>query len=707
MSRVNRREFVGVAGIAAVAVSLPAQEKAAVVERHWVDPKLRALPNRPWRKIHLDFHNSHHVEKIGADFDADEFGDTLTAANVDAIVVFAKDMHGNFYYPSKYGPVHPGLDFDLLGAQVKACRERDIEVYAYYCTTWDNHLSREHPEWRRVLEDGKPDLGLRGDGSPGWTALCLSRTKFTDLVLAHTREFVGKYELDGPWFDMPWPKNGTCWCSECQRGMRDASLDPHNLEYNRRYQHDLYKGFLKNLRDTSLEARPGCQVDYNEQGGYRLAERVAYSDNMDIEALPTAQWGYFFFPTNTRYIRTHGITTYGMTGRFQTSWADFGGLKLPQQLDAELAGIVAQGARCDIGDQMPPNGRLDPAVYHVIGKSYGRIKKLEPYLDGAVPVTEAAFVTGGMPFDMPSTPANYGLVKLLNEARVQFDVVEPDQQWERYGLVVLPDDQPPDRALASRLNACVANGGAVVANNRSGLIAGTDESWLKPHGFTYRGPSQFKPAYMVPKANFTGDIPAYEYALYEGAARWSAKGDVDIIATLGEPAFQRTKDHYTSHRQTPFDHETDYVTLARKGRVGLAGFPLGLSYYNHGYWVYRRAFEHLLRKVYPTQLIESNAPLSAELSLTHQAASGQRKERYLVHIVNYSALRSSPQHPDFYEDPVALTDVRVRVNLPIGKASARAVVSGETLNLRAHSSGAVEFTVPRIPVNELVCIELG
>ena len=73
MSRVNRREFFGMAGIAAVAARSHAQESSAVVGRYWVDPTLRALPTRPWRKIHLDFHNSNHAGKIGADFDADEF----------------------------------------------------------------------------------------------------------------------------------------------------------------------------------------------------------------------------------------------------------------------------------------------------------------------------------------------------------------------------------------------------------------------------------------------------------------------------------------------------------------------------------------------------------------------------------------------------------------------------------------------------------
>ena len=72
--------------------------------RVWIDPKLAALPRRPWRKIHLDFHNTQHIGEIGAKFNADEFGDRLLAGNVDSVVVFAKDMHGFFYYPSQVRP---------------------------------------------------------------------------------------------------------------------------------------------------------------------------------------------------------------------------------------------------------------------------------------------------------------------------------------------------------------------------------------------------------------------------------------------------------------------------------------------------------------------------------------------------------------------------------------------------------------------------
>ena len=36
--------------------------------------------NLPYRQIHLDFHTSEQIEGIGADFDPQEFADTLAKA---------------------------------------------------------------------------------------------------------------------------------------------------------------------------------------------------------------------------------------------------------------------------------------------------------------------------------------------------------------------------------------------------------------------------------------------------------------------------------------------------------------------------------------------------------------------------------------------------------------------------------------------------
>jgi hypothetical protein len=704
MPELDRREFL----MASAAVASGAVAGGATLNgrRIWIDPRQRSMPDRPWRKIHLDFHNSQHVAKIGDKFNADEFGDRLQAASVDSIVVFAKDMHGYFYYPSQYGPVHPGLSFDLLGAQVAACRKRKIAVYAYYCTAWDNYLAEHHADWLVVKRD-RTNYLPKFDQTPGWTALCLGHDDFVELMLKHTREFVSRYELDGAWFDMPVPIAGECFCRRCLDTLRAKGLDPFDKKVQRRHKQDIHISFLERATHTVREARPGCQVDYNGQCVYGLSERVPHMDNIDIEALPTAFWGYYYFPTLVRYTRTSGLTSYGMTGRFHSSWADFGGLKLPVQLDVELASIVANAARCDIGDQMPPNGRLDPAVYHVIGKSYARIKALEPWLEGAVPVTEAAIVTGGLPLEHPSTEANFGLSKLLIESRIQFDVVEPDVAWERYGVVLLPDELEVDAKLAARLVKYASSGGAVLVSNKAGVLAGSERSWLEPFGLHYKGASPFKPAYMIPRAGFTGDIPPYEYALYEGAGQWKAEAPAEVLATLGEPAFQRTPEHYTSHAQTPFDHATGYAAIARGGPVALFAFPLGASYFTRGYWVYRQAFQYVLRRLLGAPLVETDAPMSTEMTLTHQAARAGRRERYMVHVVNFSGLRRAPKHPDFYDDPIPLSNVRVRLNLPVKPVSARAIVAGEDLKFQPAAAGGVEVTLARVPVHEVVCFELA
>lgn len=707
---VNRRNFLAIAGGVAAAITASGAPSSTNGPRRgiWIDPKLASLPARPWRKVHLDFHNTPFIKSIGEKFNADEFGDRLLEGNVSGIVVFAKDMHGYFYYPSKFEPVHPGLKFDLLGQQVEACRKRGIKVYGYYCTAWDNYLAENHPEWLTVKRDRTTYLP-KFDETPSWTALCASNADFVKLQVAQVREYVERYPLDGAWLDMPEPISGECYCHECLRQIRSKGLDPFSRDVQFAHQDEVWNKFLRSLYDAVKSARPGCMVDFNGQVSYGLKERVPATDNVDIEALPTGFWGYYYFPLAVRYVRTFGVTNFGLTGRFELSWADFGGLKLPAQLETELASIVANGAHCGVGDQLAPNGRLDPAVYHVLGKSFGRIKTLEPYLDQAVPVTEAALLIAGKPLEKFDRTEYSGFTKLLIEMRVQFDVVEPDAPWERYALIVLPDNLPVTPELAARVHAYIGRGGSVIASHLSGVLTGTETSWIERYGFRYAGVSPFKPAYMAPKVSFTADMPAFEYALYEGASQWEASAPAQVLAQLGEPAFQRSPQHYTSHAQSPFDHLTRFCAVGQSGSLAVFGFPLGESYFKAGYWVYRDALRYVLERLLPTPIIQTNAPLSTEVTVTHQDARPDigRKERYLVHVVNFSPLRNGGGHPAYYEDPIALTDVNIRLNLPLKARSARALVAGVELPASNLAGGGVEVKVPRIPIQEVLCFEIG
>jgi len=180
-------------------------------------------------------------------------------------------------------------------------------------------------------------------------------------------------------------------CARAARTRRDADAQ-------RAYQHEVFLAFhTADAAGVVRETRPALSDRFPTTSGSRgSATAVATLDNIDIEALPTGGAGAISISRRlVRYYRGNfGVTTYGQTGRFKSAWADFGGLKLPAQLDVELASIGAKARGAAIGDQMPPSGRLDPAaVYEVIGRAYGRIKRLEPFLEGAAPVLEAALMT--------------------------------------------------------------------------------------------------------------------------------------------------------------------------------------------------------------------------------------------------------------------------------------------------------------------------
>jgi hypothetical protein len=676
----------------------------------WRDPRWAGLPQRPWRKVHLDYHNSAHLPRLAGAFDADAFAATLAAAHVTAVVVFAKDMHGYCYYPSALGPVHPGLSFDLLGAQVAACRARGIAVYAYQCVTWDNLCAEEHPEWLVFRRDRTTYLP-RFDETPGWTALCLNQPGFVARVLGHSAEILQHYAIDGIWYDMPLPIGGECFCARCLATLRAAGHDPLDVAVQRHHKQQLLVGFLQQAQHQAQALRPGCQVDHNNQTRLGLGERAAWLDNIDIEALPTAFWGYWYFPTNVRYARTFGRTVYGMTGRFQRAWADFGGLKHPLQLRAEMAGIVAHGARCDIGDQLPPDGRLEPAVYATIGAAFAEVARLEPWLDGAVPVTEAALLVDGLPLEDLSTvpdahgagrgaPSVYGLTRLLMECQIQFDIVEPAVAWERYRLIILADELVVDAALARRLHAFLAGGGAVLAAHHA--LRGADGRAWHP-AIDDAGDSPFTPAYMRLSEPPAG-MPPYDYALYEGSARWRAVGADRVLGWLGEPLFQRTAQHYTSHAQTPCDHLTDYAAALVSGGLAASAFPIGASYFRHGYWIYRTLFRQLLQAVYATPLVVTSAPLSCEVTVTWQPAAGQRPARWLVHLVHFSFNRRGPDHCEFAEDPVPLHDVRVA--LAVDEPIVRAGVAGAAAALPlARRDGRWCVSVPQVTISAIVVFE--
>ena len=102
--------------------------------------------------------------------------------------------------------------------------------------------------------------------------------------------------------------------------------------------------------------------------------------HLEIESLPTGGWGYDHMPLSAKYAATQkGVEYLGMTGKFHTSWGEFGGFKHPNALRYECAAMMAFGCRCSIGDQLHPNGELNIDTYKRIGLAYREVAEKEPW----------------------------------------------------------------------------------------------------------------------------------------------------------------------------------------------------------------------------------------------------------------------------------------------------------------------------------------
>lgn len=694
-------------------------QESVTARQLWIDERLRRLPERPWRKVHLAIYNDGSVSGVGAEFNPAEFADTLVRAHVNAIVVSAKDVFGHCLFPSKLGPIHPGLlDEDLLGRQVAACREAGIKIYAHYPYAWDEYLAERHPEWLVWKRDRT--TYLPGFGEPRfWAALCISHPGLLDVVLRHTSEVLKSYPVDGMWFDEVFPIGGECYCWRCLDELREAGEDPLDEAAQRRHKHALRTDTIRQLTEHVRSIRPEAQVEYNTQAVLGVRDYLPYLDNIDIECLPTGGWGYGYFPVHARYARTFGVSVYGMTGKFLESWADFGGIKHPTQLRTELAGIVAAGARCDVGDEHLPDGRLRNAVYETIGEAYEEIERLEPYLEGAVPVTEAAIIVDGPPLSrfapvslvgdmIPSVhgPGLGGMAKLLMERQVQFDVVDTGTEFERYRLLLLPDSLDVDRSLADRLNGYLDSGGSVIASHRAARLNGSDRLWADDlkHITWHRVPRQ--PTFARLNGELANALPRYadfDFALYGEADRWIAlePTGATIHAMLREPELDRPEENWVYPAAAV---DTGCAVALQTRTLGVFSFALGTSYFDHGYWIYRELFSQILGELLPQQLVRTSAPQSAEVTVTHQRETSEHGARWIVHVVNYSPLRRAHGRMEYLDDPIPLHDVEIEIAID-------APVSG-AFEARSEAKLAVSrtgerwtTTVPRIPVAAMVVFE--
>jgi hypothetical protein len=655
------------------------------------------------RQVHLDFHTGPHVHDVAADFDARAFARTMRDACVDSVTLFAKCHHGHLYYNTADPARHPALrrKFDLLRKQVDALRAWGIRTPIYISVQCDEYAANLHPDWVAT----KPDTSMVkwGDSAfaAGWQILDMS-SPYQEYVAGQTAEVLRLFKpVDGVFFDMCWDQPS---CSRyAVAGMRELGLDPESEPDRAAYANRVTHAYMKRFRDMVLRASPAAGVYFNGRPYHALHDEIGYQSQVEIEALPTGGWGYTYFPKNVRFGRNFGKPCLGMTARFHKSWADFGGLKPYAALEYETAQMMAHGAGCSVGDQLPPRGTLDPAAYDLIGRVYRRVADREPWLDGATPVVQvglfnlpAAFSTHGS-----VSGTDEGAVRMLTQLRHQFDVIARESDFGRYDLLILPDAVRVTPDLAEKLATYLESGGRLLATGTSGLSDDGTRLLLKQLPVRPEGFSPFTTTYVRFDEAISQGVPAADHVMYERGVRVRRAPGSAVLARVVEPYFERAWDHFSSHFQTPPSKLTDYPAAVQKRNVAYIPFPIFRAFAQHGNYPYRLLVGNLIDRLLPDPLVRADGPTGLEVTVTRQPHGSAN--RTVVHLLFYSPERRTPQL-DIVEDVVPLFSVPLSVRLGARPNRAYLAPDGTEVPFR-FSHGRAELTVPEIRGHAMIVLE--
>ncbi len=652
-----------------------------------------------FRQVHLDFHTSEHIPGIGANFDPDRFGDTLAEAAVDSITCFARCHHGWLYYPSKaFGQrIHPHLqEPDLLGKQIAACHARDIRVPIYITVQWDAFTAREHPEWICI----DPHGAYLPEGEHGYSAFqpgfyrffCLN-TPYRDFLKAQTAEVMELYNpIDGLFFDIVKPQ--PCACEWCRADMLEKGMDPSDFDQRLAFGMDVINDFMHDMTAFVRQHSEDCTIFYNSShiNPQTKARADAYS-HFELESLPSGGWGYMHFPLAMRYARNHGKDCLGMTGKFHTSWGDFQSFKNPAALEFECFQMLALAGKCSIGDQLHPSGKICRQTYDLVGQVYRKVRDKEPWCAGARGVSDIALLSPEEFVESAHNalpPAALGATRMLQELGHQFDILDSDMPFDDFRVLILPDEIPVCPELDRKIAAFVSGGGAVIATGRSGLKPGGDGFGLSCIPARATGPARFSPDFIRPGEQLGQGLRPTDYVMYDRGVAIEAEADADVLAETVASYFDRTWEHFCSHRHSPSTGEVIGPAVVRDRKVIYFTHPLFTTYANCAPVWCKRLLRNALDLVLPDPLLQIDGPSS--IVSTINAQPDQR--RRIIHLLHYIPERRGRDF-DTIEEVLPVCNVRLSLRCDSEPKSVRLVPAGRDLPVR-YENGRVELVIEKL-----------
>jgi len=326
------------------------------------------------------------------------------------------------------------------------------------------------------------------------------------------------------------------------------------------------------------------------------------------------------------------------------------------------------------------------------------VEEKEPWCEGAKAVTEVG-VFSTEEFEKPDVRqplAMLGVVKLLQEGSVQFDVLDTESPLSSYKVLILPDQIKVSNTLRARLQQYLQQGGSIIASHASGLNERGDAFAMEEWGVRYVGPAPFSPDYIKMQGPLAAGLPDTELVMYERGMEVKEQPGTSVHMMVNRPYFNREWDHFSSHKHTPSSGEAAYPGIVQKGRVIYFMHPVFTQYAKNAPLWCKKLVMNALRSLQPELLVQHNGPSSLVTLLNEQPAH----QRQILHLLHYLPERKGMDF-DIVEDVIPLHDLTLSVKAPKVMKKLLLVPQNKPLPFKKDGERVV-FTLPKLVGHQMV-----
>ncbi len=604
-------------------------------------------------------------------------------------------------------------------------------------------LATEHPDWFARDRDG----GFYAVND--FYVTCPNAGYYRIRMAEVVHEMLTRYDADGIWNNQgkfaAWDTD-TCFCDTCKTLFRrdsghelpthDDSRDPAWRAFNE-WRYRRIADWVAHMHDAVHRAKPDAifiaavqlmeSLETIRPGGWDIDYWVPHQDVLTFECQRrnTAPW----WPgIQAKYLSALAPDKpRWMTVSYFYPW-----WRLYAAPEAENRFWIAQQFANGVNSWLHINGGyselFDRRGYAPMREVFARLKRWEPYFDGAESAARVALVYSRYTQDNygGDDPQKYldavrGFYCALLEAHIAFDVISDKfldaGRLRRYRVLVLPNMACVDDASAAAIERFVADGGAAVATFDTGTCdrdgnARAQSAFSQLFGIKVSGRrTQLKSSYaQIARADdpLVAGLGDTDLIPNEGAlVEVEVTAERSVPLTLIPPVIAHSGATISIPEYSAIRETTNVPVVLHgphgKGNVVYFANQMDALFYHYGFpdlgRVLANAVRHALGDANDLQI---EAPDFVDVAVRVQ------KGRKLVHLINFPVgkqLNTGWRHPGRNLVPVDGIEVRVRLARGERLREARIASTEDRLSVERQGDWAC-VRVPRLNDHEIVVFDL-